>query len=132
MDFDRTNARSDNLEWIEHGDNVRYTIAAGRHICCNVFGENNPNYRNTTLKKFYSDHPEERTKLARPGAQNGRCVPVTLVEPGGKKTAFKYMGECAKYMIENGYTQVHRIDSVAYQISNAKKAGKKYLGCNFS
>ena len=131
LDFDRTNCRSDNLEWIDHGDNVRYTIAAGRHICNDIYGEKNPNYRNTTLKKFYAEHPEERMKLARPGAQNGRCVPVTLIEPSGKKTDFRYMGECARYMINEGYTKAKDINSITDQIRNAMKMGKKYKGCNF-
>lgn len=65
--FDRADNHVSNLEWKSHGDNVRYSIAAGRHFCTrDLTGENNPNYGGKTLKRFYEEHPGERQKLARP------------------------------------------------------------------
>lgn len=131
LDFDRTNYRYDNLEWTTHRDNILYSINAGRHVCNDVFGDKNPNYHNTKLKEYYASHPEEKMKLARKGKQNGRCVPVTLIEPNGKISSFDYLIECATYMMENGYTSAKCISSVADGISVAKKKNKRYMNCQF-
>ena len=45
-DFDRTNWKIENLEWMSHGDNIRYSADAGRYK--GKCGENNPNYGNNT------------------------------------------------------------------------------------
>lgn len=68
-DYDRQNYSVDNLEWISHADNVRYSN-------CNkpdIHGANNPNFGNTKLSEFYKTHPEiAKQKQSRRGERNGR------------------------------------------------------------
>lgn len=132
-DFDRHNCNADNLEWIEHGDNVRYSIKAGRCYCCrNLTGEKNPNYGGTKLKEYYAAHPEEKTKLARKGAQNGRAKPVTMIDEDGLVRRFGYLRECANYLVENGLCVAKSIDAVADRIVKAIKNNTAYCNCHFS
>ena len=131
IDFNRANCKWDNLEWVTHRDNILHTIKAGRHICNDICGEKNPNYKNTTLKEYYANHPEDKMKLARPGKQNGRALPVTLIEPDGTCTHFDYMAECGRYLIEKGYSSAKDPDSVAYRINIARKNNTSYLNCQF-
>lgn len=130
-DFDRTNCRSDNLEWITHRDNVQYTVKAGRHASRDFFGSKNPNFGGTKLKEYFLSHPEERMRLARPGRQNGRCVPVTLIDSDGNKKSFDYLSECAEYMMNTGLTSARNKYNVAYRISVAKRNGTEYKHCQF-
>lgn len=69
IDFDRTNFKPDNLQWISHEDNVRRSV-------CNkpdVKGANNPNYGNHKLHEKYAANPDlAKRKQSRPGKQNGR------------------------------------------------------------
>lgn len=133
IDFDRTNSRVDNLEWISHKDNVHYTIEAGRHHCNrDLFGENNPNYHNTTLKEYYAAHPEEKEKLVRKGSKNGMAKPVNAVFTDGSKITFGYLRECAKYMIDNQICKAKTIDVVAGNIAKAIKYNTTYCDCHFS
>lgn len=70
-DFNRTNPRWDNLEWISHGDNVRYSRDAGRYP--SQVGELNFNYGNKILsKKYAEDKGLALEKQSRPLGQNGR------------------------------------------------------------
>lgn len=131
IDFNRANCNADNLEWVTHKQNIIYTINAGRHICNDICGEKNPNYQNKTLKNYYASRPEEKMKLSRPGKQNGRATPVTLIEPNGTETQFDYMAECAKYLYECNYTKSNDFNSVACHISKARRFGKSYLNCQF-
>lgn len=131
IDFDRTNCRADNLEWVTHHDNILYTVQAGRHISCDFYGDKNPNYGGTKLKEYFALHPEEKARLARPGKQNGRCIPVTLVDPDGNRKHFDYLAECAEYMIESGLTNGKDKYGVAYYISVAKRNKTRYRNCQF-
>ena len=132
-DFDRDNAAAENLEWISHGDNVRYSINAGRHFCNkDLFGENNPNYQNTTLKQYYADHPEEKYKLSRKGAVNGRAVPVEMLDIDGGSYTFGYLRECAQYLLDNNYAHAKTVGIIADKISAAIKNKTSYCGCYFN
>ena len=72
-DFDRTNWKIENLEWISHGDNVRYSADAGRYK--GKCGGNNPNYGNNTLHKKYTQNKElSKEKQSRPRSKNGRAT----------------------------------------------------------
>lgn len=133
IDFDRTNASADNLEWVNHKENVYYTIGAGRHICnTDLTGANNPNYRNTTLKDYYAAHPDEKTKLARKGSQNGRAKPVRALFEDGTTKEFGYLRECADYLISNNICKNVSRDVVSYNISKSIKNDKPYCNCHFS
>lgn len=133
IDCNRTNNCVLNLEWITHGDNVRYAIQCGHHVCTkDLRGANNPNYGNTTLHKFYQDHPElALVKLSRPGAQNGRATPITMVCCNGDEIQFSYIGECATYLIEHGFTSSRSVNHVRDRITKAKKNNITYLGHKF-
>ena len=79
--FVRTDNVVTNLEWSTHGDNVRYSIAAGRHFCNrDLHGKNNPNYGGTKLKQFFEEHPEEKQRLARHRGQNGRAKSIQMLD----------------------------------------------------
>lgn len=71
IDFNRANYSIDNLKWVTHEENVSRSV-------CNrpdLHGENNPNYGNRKLSKFYKEHPEiAKEKQGRPGRQNGRYI----------------------------------------------------------
>lgn len=133
IDFDRTNSRIDNLEWVSHRDNVQYTIDAGRHHCNrNLFGENNPNYKNTTLKDYYASHPEEKQKLSRKGSQNGMAKSTCVVFADGTKLQFGYLRECAEYLINNRLCKAKSVNTVADNIARAIKNNTSYCNCHFS
>lgn len=133
IDFDRTNARADNLEWVNHKENVHYTIGAGRHICnTDLTGANNPNYRNTTLKDYYATHPDEKMKLARKGSQNGRAKPVRVSFEDGTIKEFGYLRECADYLISNNLCKNRSRDIVSGNISKSIENDKPYCNCHFS
>ena len=133
IDFDRKNNVPENLEWISHGDNVRYSISAGRHYCNrDLTGDKNPNYGNRKLSLIYMKNPEyAREKQSRPGAQNGRSTPVRLINPDGTYKDFEYIRRCAEYMISNGLTRGKLVDGVGAHISAAAKSGVLYLGRKF-
>ena len=133
IDFDRTNVKADNLEWVSHKDNIYYTIQAGRHHCnWDLRGKNNPNYKNDTLKKYYLEHPEEREKLARHGAQNGRAVRVKLETEDGETIEFGFLRECAKYLIENGFCNSKNVNGISDRITRSIKDNSTYCNCHFS
>lgn len=131
-DFDRTNNFSENLEWVAHSKNVRHTIDAGRHVCqTDICGENNPNFGNHILSEKYKDKEYAILKQSRPGSQNGRAIMVRMYDCD-KFIDFDYIGECAKYMIDNGLCKSKSETSVSAYISKAAKSGKPYYGYKFS
>jgi len=132
-DYNRANNTVDNLEWISHGDNVRYSIAAGRHFCTrDLRGENNPNYNNgDALRRTYAEHPEMKQKCGLPGKVNPRATPVRLFDSKRKFIAdFDYFGECADYLINNGFTKSN-LESVRWRISERSRNGKLYANHYF-
>lgn len=128
-DTNRKNNKASNLEWCTHHENVLYSAKLGRY---KRYGEQNPNYGNKKLKEFYKEHPEARKNLARPGAQNGRCVPLQATNISTNKTLkFAYLRECAKFLIEANLTS-SKIDSVANNIKKYMDSGIPYKGFIFS
>lgn len=126
-DLNRTNNNVENLEWIAHIDNVRYSSNQGRYK--GRYGEKNPNYKNKTLKEMYANNPELKKQLARIGEQNGMCVPIRMIT-NNNTIDFKYIGEAAKYLIDNGYT-TSKINSIRTNITKSIKDNKTYLNCYF-
>lgn len=128
IDCDRRNNHVSNLEWMSHGDNVRYAISCGNHFCTrDITGKNNPNFGNHRLHYFYKENPEAIKKLVRRGGENGMAKPVRLVD---YDLEFSYIGECAQWLVQNGFTQA-AIRAVSNRIGLCAKSGKKYLGLNF-
>lgn len=132
-DFDRSNSCVDNLEWISHKENVGYSIDAGRHFCNrDLHGENNPNYKNDTLKKYYEEHPDEKKLLARPGLQNGMCQAIIMIDPDGRRFEFGYIRDCAKFMIANNICKARNVNAIADRITMSIKKNTTYCNCQFS
>lgn len=50
-DFNRANPNADNLEWVTHADNVKYSHKAGNYK--GKYGKDNPNYGNSKLHERY-------------------------------------------------------------------------------
>lgn len=132
-DFDRSNNNASNLEWVSHKDNVDHTIKAGRHISSSdISGKNNPNYGNHKLHiKYQNNKAYAREKQSRPGAKNGRALPVAMYRDDEYIAEFGYCGECARYLIANGYPRGRSVNSVATKVAESARSGSAYLGFTF-
>lgn len=115
-DYDRTNNNADNLEWCTHADNVAHSAGTGHY---SHFGADNPNYGNDTLKKKYAANPElAKINNGRPGAQNGRCRKVKLVDiDTDQEFLFDYTRQASLYLMNNGFARAKKISSVADRIA---------------
>lgn len=134
IDFDRENNCADNLEWVSHTENIKHTIAHGRHVTQirSMTGENNPNYGNKSLSERYRNDAElAKEKQSRPGARNGRATAVTMIDSSGNELVFPYIGDCAKYIIEHRMSRGSSVNGVASNISKAVATGKRYLKHTF-
>lgn len=130
-DFDRTNANADNLEWVTHKENVRYSTVHNRYKLKDKHGENNSNYGNTKLSKFYKENPDiALEKQSRKGIKNGRCVKISLYEDGRFIKYFNYIELCISYLIEVKGINAKR-DSVRSQINKSVRKNKPYKGFTF-
>lgn len=128
-DMNRENNMIDNLEWVTHQDNVKYSAEKGKY---KHYGKDNPNYGSTTLKEFFEKHPEEKQRQARPGENNGRAVPIIMYNDDGFYKEFTYIRECAKYLIDNNISS-SQINPIAVTISKRLKenSDKPYKGYKF-
>lgn len=135
IDFDRNNNRADNLRWVTHSENVARTYENGRGYVqkCDISGKNNPNYGNHKLSEIYRNNKEYAIeKCSRPGAQNGRAIPIIMYpHDGSDPIEFSYMAECANYLIDNGVTRCKDAYSVAGHISAAAKNNVPYYNNYF-
>lgn len=115
-DYNRTNNNVDNLEWSTHADNVSYSARMGHY---SHYGEDNSNYGRDTLRKKYAADPElSRIKNGRPGAQNGRCRKVKLINvENNTEIEFDYTRQASQYLMDNGFVKAKRIDSVSNRIT---------------
>ena len=132
-DFNRKNNNVDNLEWVSHVDNIRYTIKSGRHITQirDMSGINNPNYGNRKLSAKYSaDKEYALKKQSRKGVQNGRATPIEMTDRDGTAIRFPYIGKCAEYIFNKGYSKTN-IDNIAGVIGQCAKNGTRRYGCTF-
>lgn len=122
------------LEWVTHKDNVDCTVKANRHTSSNgrMKGKNNPNYNNHRLKEKYKNNPQlSKENNSRPKEKNGRAVPITMYNSNNIKIKeFRYIGECAEYLIKNNFTK-SKVNSIRTNISNGIKNKKPYLGYYF-
>lgn len=131
IDFDRENNTPDNLESVSHIENISHTVTNKRHYTArDLHGDKNPNYGNRKLSKRYKDKELSKQKQARPGTQNGRCVPVVMIEPDGNRTTFGYIGMCALELKRRLCLDVKEV-YLSSLISKYAKIGKKYKGYEF-
>lgn len=127
-DFNRANPRWDNLEWISHKDNVRYSHKEGHYAKPHWKGENNPNYGNHKLSEIYRDNPElALEKQSRKGAINGMSKKVKLYVDDVYIKTFNYIGELASYLKDN-YGLKAKLDTIRNNMRVCHLKGKKYLG----
>lgn len=126
-DYNRKNNCLDNLEWVTHGDNVRYSV-------CNkpdMNGKNNPNYGNKKLSKIYGENPDYALeKQSRKALQNGRCRKIRMFGNEVDLT-FDYMVECIRYIIDNKISNTKNIESIRGQIDKCIRHNRKYKGYSF-
>lgn len=125
IDCVRTNNCSKNLEWTTHIENVRHSAEKGNY---KRYGERNSNYGNHKLHYFYKENPELAIeKLGRKGAQNGRCRKIRLFDERYNFIRdFSYIGECAEYLILNGFSN-STVNSIRSNIKLSTNSNKKYL-----
>jgi len=127
-DYDRANANVENLEWITHADNVKYSV-------CNrpdYSGENNPNFGNRKLSKIYAKNKQYAIeKQGRPGVQNGRCVKIKLFKDGKLVKIFDYIGLCCEYLRDVAKVTNSAIDTIRSKINQCEKENKPYKGYTF-
>ena len=130
-DFNRTNNSIDNLEWVDHKENVQKSIDAGRHICTtDLSGNKNPNYGNRTLHNRYKEDKQfALDKQSRPRSRNGRATPVIASNAAGVY-GFPCMMDCADYLISVGATSA-KPEHIVANICVALKQATKYLGYSF-
>lgn len=121
-DYNRANNNVNNLEWISHADNVRYSV-------CNkpdMRGSNNPNYGNRKLSKIYSENKElALEKQSRKGTKNGRCRKIRLYKDDVFIKEFDYIGLCCEYLKGIGVTN-SKLDSIRGQINSCVRNNRKY------
>lgn len=106
LDYNRENFSIENLNWLSHEDNVRYSNPNRPDYT----GDKNPNFGNHKLSKIYKQNKSlSKEKQGRPGIQNGRCQRIELYYDGNLIKTFDYMRQCCEYLKE------HVVPSVALE-----------------
>lgn len=126
-DYNRKNANVENLEWITHADNIRYSK-------CNMpdySGKNNPNYGNHILSKRYAEDKQLAIeKQGRKGLRNGRCRPIALYCDGEFVKKFDYIKLLCEYLVENNISSHQNgnnpIEAVRGRINACIRENKLY------
>lgn len=125
----RDDNRMENLEWVTHKENVNYSIKFGNHICTrDLSGEKNSNFGNKKLSEIYKSNKEyAKEKQSRPDDKNGRARRVILYDKNMNYVeTFTCLKFCAKYLIENGYSN-STPQRLSLNISTAIKKEKLYV-----
>lgn len=129
IDFNRKNNSPNNLEWLTHADNVRYSHVNGRYK--KKFGEDNPNFGNRSLSKYYSENPDiAKEKQSRKGSKNGKATPIELYKDSALVQRFEYIGDCCEYLhINHGFPS--NPESIRSSIRRSMKKNIPYRGFTF-
>ena len=132
IDCDRSNNKYNNLEWVTHKENVKYSIHNKNHICTkDITGVNNPNYGNHSLSVRYANDKELCIeKQSRPGAINGRSRRISVYD-GNSEVEFDYIAKCAMHLISSGITSSDNVNYISTKISRAASSGKELFGMMF-
>lgn len=106
-DFNRMNWNVENLMWVSHSQNIKYSTQENRHA--RLYGKDNPNYGNDTLHKKYSlDKELSKAKQSRPKGQNGRAKKCILCNIESNYTVlFDCQREAVEYLMEIGKVPSH-------------------------
>lgn len=93
---------SNNLEWVTHQENVKYSKDAGRYP--DLSGKNNPNYNNNTLHLKYKNNKKlSKEKQGRHGGKNGRAKSCQLFYEREKLIGtFDCQRDAVNYLINLG------------------------------
>lgn len=128
-DCDRSNNCVENLEWCTHTYNIQYSIENGNHFSTkSLTGSNNPNYGNHILAEKYKNNPVlALEKQSRPGAKNGKSKAIKIVdEDTNSELIFGYIRAAAKYLIDSGFTNALKVDSVLNALTRCANNRTKY------
>jgi hypothetical protein len=129
IDFNRKNNEHTNLEWLSHGENVRYSHKNGRYK--RRYGKDNPNFGNKKLSKMYSENHEiALEKQSRKGSQNGKSKKIKLYKDNSFIKEFDYIGDCCKYLSDN-YGFSSNAETVRCGIRRSIKHNRPYKGFTF-
>ena len=131
LDYDRTNFKASNLEWVTHLDNVRYSSNEDRYA--KPTGSGNPNYGNDTLKKKLEANPElKKQYYSHPGVQNGRATSIRVYDMNMKLVKeFELIKDCAEWICKLFNKDLSKIPHIQSTISTAIKNDKPYRGFKF-
>ena len=122
----RDDNRAENLEWMSHADNIRYSSKRK-----DIWGVKNPNYGNRKLSaKYAADRKLALEKQGRPGLQNGRCRSIDLYQDGQMIATFDYTELCIQYLIEHGITNAAP-SSIRSQIDRSIRFHRPFKGFTF-
>lgn len=115
-DFNRANPNADNLEWVTHADNVKYSHKAGNYK--GKYGKDNPNYGNSKLHERYeADKNLAKEKQSRPGGQNGRARKCRLISKiFGLSYEFNCQREAVIWLFDNFYMPVCSKEHIIKQL----------------
>lgn len=126
-DYNRANDCVENLEWISHADNVRYSVPNKP----DTTGSNNPNFGNKKLSKWYAEHPEDALKnQSRKGTQNGRARAIKVLKNNILLGEFDLISKCCEFINSYFQTQI-KIDSIRCQINRSIQENRTYKGLIF-
>ena len=126
-DYNRANDCVDNLEWISHGDNVRYSIPNKP----DVTGSNNPNYGNRKLSERYRLDPEfALEKQSRKGTRNGRARGIRIFFNESLLGEFNLIRLGCEF-INSYFNTSWDVESVRSQINKAIRMKRAYKGLTF-
>lgn len=122
-DYNRKNNNVNNLEWLTHADNVRYSNCNRP----NMSGKNNPNYGNHKLSNIYKNNLSLSLKnQSRKGIKNGRCRGIKLYKDNILLKEFDYIGLCMKYLFDNHISDCKNIESIRARIRESIKYNRPY------
>lgn len=131
IDFDRTNNKADNLEWLSHTDNIKHSAENGRYKMKDKTGENNSNFGNRKLSQFYKENPHVALeKQSRKGVVNGRATPIDMYINDELIKSFLYIGECCEHIHKN-YLSSTKESAIRDGISKSISKNRPYKGFTF-
>jgi len=129
-DCNRQNNNVNNLEWCSHYDNIKHSAKLGRYP--KRYGIKNPNYGNHKLHNRYTTNRELGKLQSRPKEQNGMAKQIEMIDLNMHHLkTFKWIGECAEYLIDNNITKSKNVNSIRTAISLSIKKNRKYYNYYF-
>lgn len=126
-DYNRANDCAENLEWVSHTENIRYSVCNRKDIT----GENNPNFGNKKLSQKYStDKQLSLEKQSRKGTKNGRARSIKVYRDGKCIGSFDYISPCCDF-INVLFGTNSTPDTIRSRIDTSIRTCKPYKGLTF-